>query len=345
MPTPVFMVGEQRSGSNLLRLMLNQSAELAAPHPPHLLQRLLPLLSSYGDLNEPARFARLIDDACCLVERNPVAWEGIDRFDREDIRARCRSNDLFAVFGAIMDTYAEAQGKGVWLCKSMTNIRHAEQLDRLFDGPRYIYLHRDGRDVALSFMTAVVGHKHAYHIARDWADLQRTCLRERERIGPARFHTVSYEELTANPEPVLRDLCAFLQIDYSPAMTRFSQSDEAVRTAASSDLWSNVTRPLLKTNSRKFMRLLPEDDIRIFESVAGTELDELGYERVCIRAGQERTFTPEEIRRFDRENVARKAVRRASMDADDAARRQRQEDLLEEIQGRGVARQSGPRCR
>ncbi len=40
----LFMVGEQRSGSNLLRIMLGQADEIAAPHPPHILQRMMPLL-------------------------------------------------------------------------------------------------------------------------------------------------------------------------------------------------------------------------------------------------------------------------------------------------------------
>ena len=47
----IFMVGEQRSGSNLLRLILNESSNIAAPHPPHILQRMMPLLPAYGNLN------------------------------------------------------------------------------------------------------------------------------------------------------------------------------------------------------------------------------------------------------------------------------------------------------
>ena len=39
----IFMIGTQRSGSNLFRLMLNQLPEIAAPHPPHILIRLMPL--------------------------------------------------------------------------------------------------------------------------------------------------------------------------------------------------------------------------------------------------------------------------------------------------------------
>ena len=62
--TPVFMLGTQRSGSNLLRLMINQLKQVASPHPPHILERMTPLLSYYGDLNIESHFNQLIDDVC-----------------------------------------------------------------------------------------------------------------------------------------------------------------------------------------------------------------------------------------------------------------------------------------
>ena len=45
------MIGTQRSGSNLLRLMLNQQPAIASPHPPHILERFMPLLPLYGNLD------------------------------------------------------------------------------------------------------------------------------------------------------------------------------------------------------------------------------------------------------------------------------------------------------
>ena len=54
------MIGTQRSGSNLLRLMINQTPSIAAPHPPHILERFNPLLPAYGDLSIESNFLRLI---------------------------------------------------------------------------------------------------------------------------------------------------------------------------------------------------------------------------------------------------------------------------------------------
>src|SRR5262249_44414500 len=94
----IFMVGEQRSGGTMLSVMLGQAAEIAAPHPPPTLQRMMPLLPLYGDLEDASSFRLLVDDVCQLVEYNPVPWENITNFNRDDVARRCRAHSLVAVF-------------------------------------------------------------------------------------------------------------------------------------------------------------------------------------------------------------------------------------------------------
>lgn len=303
MSNALFMVGEQRSGSNLLRVMLGQADEIAAPHPPHILERMMPLLPIYGDLEQQDNFVTLVDDVCRLVERNPVAWENITAFDRDEVVSRCRQNSLVAVFGAVMDMYAEANGKEKWLCKSMTYIRYSKELDAYFGDPKYIYLYRDGRDVTLSFTKAVIGDKHPYVIAQKWAELQRLCLSE-QALSPNQVYGVCYEELTAEPEPVLRGLCDFLDIQFKPEMLDGHLSSEAQRTAVSSSLWANLSKPIMRNNSQKFLKGLSEEEIRIIESVAGDCLDALGYTRVFVPEGEEEQFDAGEIEMFHAENRA-----------------------------------------
>ncbi len=79
-------IGTQRSGSNLLRTMLNQLPEIAAPHPPHILRTFEPLLPIYGDLDQNGNFESLVNDVCSWVERNPVTWQ-MAKFDRGLIKA------------------------------------------------------------------------------------------------------------------------------------------------------------------------------------------------------------------------------------------------------------------
>ena len=333
----IFMVGEQRSGSNLLRVMLGQAPEIAAPHPPHILQRMMPLMPLYGDLEDEATFHLLVDDVCRLVEYNPVPWEHITTFNRGDVARRCRTRSLLAVYGAIMDIYAEVNGKSKWLCKSMTNIRYAQELDAYFREPKYIYLYRDGRDVVLSFTKAVIGDKHPYVIAHKWAELQRLCLQHRER-APERIFSLRYEELIADPEAVLRRLCPFLGIAYRDTMLAGHTSTEASRTARSSSLWENLTKPIMRDNSQKFLRELSVEDIRIIESVAGDCLDTLGYDRVYVQRDEKIVFAEDEITAFHAKNQALVKQCEETTDAEDHARRQRQQQVLDKIRMRGAHR-------
>ncbi len=330
---PIFMIGTQRSGSNLLRLMLNQLPEIAAPHPPHILQRMMPLLPDYGDLADDGNFSQLVEDICRLVELNPVPWEGVV-LDRDDVARRCRERSVPAVHGAVYDICAEAKGARTWCCKSLANINYAAEIEACFGEPRYIYLYRDGRDVAVSFSKAVVGEKHFYHIAREWAATQEIALRLRERIGPERFISVSYEELTAYPERTARLLCAFLGVAFRSSMLDYHGTREARRAAASSELWKNVTSPVMKNNSRKFLREASKRDIGIFESVAGRVLDALGYVRAVVRAGSEEVFERESIRAFDEENSRKKEEFRKLVDPADLMRRDQQSGLLRAVRER-----------
>ncbi len=82
------------------------------------------------------------------------------------------------MFGAVYTIPAETWGKRTWCCKSLANIQYLDEIEAYFgDEARYIYLFRDGRDVAVSLRKAVVGEKHFYHIAREWAGTQRLALR------------------------------------------------------------------------------------------------------------------------------------------------------------------------
>jgi len=313
--------------------MLNELPEIAAPHPPHILQRMMPLVSRYGDLEKNEIFSLLVDDVCRLVELNPVPWEGVV-LERGDVAARCRKRSLVAIFGAVYDVMAEANGAKTWCCKSLANISYLPEIEAYFPQAKYIYLYRDGRDVAVSFSKAVVGEKHFYHVAKEWSEAQQLALNFRKKVPADRFFNLSYEELTAYPEKTARALCTFLRVDYKASMLEFYKSGEAKRAASASNLWENVANPVMKNNTRKFLKEARESDIQIFESVAGDSMDSLGYERLFAKKGSELNFGPNDIRRFDAENKRLKDEVRERIEPADLERRNRQESVIKEIVAR-----------
>ena len=333
--SPIFMIGTQRSGSNLLRLMLNQLTEVASPHPPHIFERMQPLMHKYGDLSNDVNFVQLIDDVCKLIEYNPVEWQSV-LLDRNDIYARCNKNErcLAAVYGAVYDIYAEQNGASTWCCKSLVNIHYIDCIEAYFQHPKYIYLYRDGRDVALSFQKAVVGEKHIYNIAKDWAHTQEKAIDLITHVNPDRIFCISYEELTSKTRDVANNLCKFLNVEYTDNMMDFYKTSEARNAANSSNLWGNVTNPVMSNNFGKYRTEMPANDIRIFESVAGHILDELGYKREFIKKGKELKYSKRDIKMFNRLNKVKKNEVFSNIDELDIQRRERQLMHINEIKER-----------
>lgn len=324
------MIGTQRSGSNLLRVMLDAIDGITAPHPPHILQRFLPLLPRYGDLSVEANFVRLSEDVCELVRLNPVPWEGV-KMDAETLREACRRPTLYDLFRAIYESAARCAGTTYWLCKSMKNVFYAEGIESTGLRPYYLYLYRDGRDVALSFQKAIVGEKHMYALARNWMKDQEEALRLEARTPVDRFFKLSYETLVASPETVLRSLCEFFGLPYSDKALEYYKSRESANTAVAGRMWSNVTKPILKNNTRKFLNELSSEEIAIFESVAGDTLEKLGY-KLCTPADRRIScFSADEIQAFEAENNRLKDLFRQKADPADLEKRRPQEELIGRI--------------
>ena len=329
----IFMIGTQRSGSNLLRLMLNQQPAIASPHPPHILERFMPLLPLYGNLETDAGFDLLVDDICRMIEVNPVAWAGVT-LDRKTVKACCFERSLMAVYSAVHDLMSEAKGALVWCCKSLANVHFLPQIEAFFPDARYIYIYRDGRDVAVSFRKAVVGEKSFYHIARQWHEEQQLALGLKDRIDAEKFFAVRYEDLTADSEKILKEMMYHFKTPFVEEMLHFNISAEAIATAKCGALWANVQQPVIKNNTRKFLNEAREEDIRIFEWVAGESLDHLGYDRMYTRKGETTIFGAADIRSFEEENERLKKAIISGIDSEELRLRKPQQELLKEIQTR-----------
>jgi len=298
-PGGIQIIGTQRSGSNLLRVILDQSDQIASPHPPHILVTFIPLLDLYGFLTE-AKYKVLISDVVNYVRANPVPWDGIE-LNEAWIFENSKTYSLFEINRLIYETAALAKKAKYWCCKSMANVHYAADLEKHSPNLKYIYLYRDGRDVALSFKKAIVGEKHIYHLAKQWLKDQEACIELSKKVTENWFFSLNYETLIANPVEVIRELCRFLAIDYSEKMLDFHRSKESKATASAGEMWENLAKPIIKDNTGKYRKELSTEEINIFECVNHKTLTNLGY--VLDHPGnRDMRISAEEIEAFDREN-------------------------------------------
>ena len=199
----------------------------------------MPLISKFGDLTDDANFRVLVDHVCTFVERNQVPWEdkhgqkmnfcrrtiyeqakeSIERLlkNRASKPEHSGSNSLetelylLSIFDAVMDYFANANSKTTWMCKSMGMSQHHKYLLEFY-GPkrlRYIYLVRDPRDVAMSFMKTPVGDCHYYAIIKKWVKLQEHAIKILSET-PNLVCKVHYEELLEDKEAVVGRVYNFI---------------------------------------------------------------------------------------------------------------------------------------
>jgi len=329
--TAVQMIGTQRSGSNLLRLMLNQLPEVSAPHPPHILERFMPLLPAYGDLAVKQNFSSLVHDVCSLVAYNPVQWKHISLKQNEIIQS-CKAPSLMEIVRVIYEMNAENEGASIWMCKSLSNIHYAYLLEESIK-PLYIFLYRDGRDVACSFKRAVVGEKHAYHIAQQWQHEQELCIALQQRLGNERVISVCYEDLIKQPEQKLTRICAFIGTKYDSACLEYYRSTAAKNTASSGKMWENVERSIIADNFNNYRKELSASEVFLFENIAGKTLQKLGYKTDSIWDSNA-FISNDEIKIFDRQNEWLKQKARQQQKPEDAEKRMMQEALINSIRKR-----------
>jgi len=274
----LFIMSSERSGSNLLRMMLGAHSRLAAPPPPHMWRHLTEALPRYGPLTVEANLERLVEDAVTMTQDSysHLVWK--HRFSPDQILDQLSAPTLSSVISSLYTAYAREEEAEGWICKENKLFDHAHQIRDHLPEAQFIYLCRDGRDVACSMKDMPTHGQHAYALAKEWMHQQEKCLRVHQELQhKERSILVRYEDLITTPETVLERICAFADLEYEKQMLYFHETKEAVKQAQKSEFWENLSKPVMSDNKGKFRRQLSSRELWIFEAVAGEFLDLLGY--------------------------------------------------------------------
>ncbi|MBF0217050.1 MAG: sulfotransferase [Candidatus Omnitrophica bacterium] len=301
---PIFIIGTERSGTNMLRLMLDAHPSICVPHPPHIFKNFYPLLSKYGDLDKEDNLRCLVNDVVRSVELHHYQWPlGIDR---EKVFSASLGKGLAGVFGAVYDQYLAHTGKKRWACKSTFMIHHVDLMREVYPGAKFIYMVRDGRDVALSARDSIFSDYSVYYSALRWKREQDLGEQLLERLKEDDIILLKYEELIKDTEKELKRISGFIREEFFPGMLKFFNTREAAKSAGISLAWRNTGRPVMSGNSGKFLAGLSEKEIELFETIAGKELRRFGFE--LVNKDPKARFGPLSLTFFFIEENVRKAL-------------------------------------
>jgi hypothetical protein len=211
-PPAPFVVGVGRSGTTLLRLMLDSHPLLAIPAETHFVPDLI---EREGECDS------MIEIADAIIASR--AWNdfGIDPIDLQIAAAEAQT--AADVMRAFYRLCAEREGKPRWGDKTPGYVKRMRTIGAALEEARFIHLIRDGRDVALSRRKRGMG---AEKPMGDVADLWRRRIEPARRLAKrlrGRYLELRYEDLITAPEPALRAICELIELEFDPAMLAYHE--------------------------------------------------------------------------------------------------------------------------
>ncbi len=262
MKAPIFIGGAGRSGTTLLRVMLDSHPNICAPNEFKLL----------GDI--AALYMKSVK-----TYQGPMAAWGLDKADIQ-----------YVYRSTIMTLFNRAQqksGKQRIAEKSPQNVHSFWRLHDLFPESPLIQVIRDGRDVCSSLIGMNVKNPETGEImayttnAKDAADYWRQSVESGRwglrHIGQSyaqRYYEVRYEDLINNTEETLRKLLAFCGEPWDDRVLKYYETKRDFRGEASAD---QANKKIYKDSIGRFKNNLTKEEMNVIIAQAGDLLKKLNY--------------------------------------------------------------------
>ena len=250
---PIFVVGCQRSGTTMVRLILDSHSRISC-----------------------GPETRFLEDMQRIVGSD---WKRLSQygFTQEEWLRR-----IAAFFGGIQSDYAKGRGKERWADKSPRYAMNLDFILRLFPDAQVVHVIRDGRDVAVSHRKRF-GYWSCVKSSVKWPRYIAQVRAGGAALPERQYHELRYESLVTDMEATLRALVDFLGEAWEPEMLDFESHAHDVpdryhaqassrRAGAGTDAVAYTSRVgVYRRELDPLMRLL-------FQLTARRTLHELGYE-------------------------------------------------------------------
>ncbi len=219
---PVFIIGEKRSGTKLLRNTLNRNPEIAIlPCETNFLPFFIQKYGEAPPFDDEVTYRRFYAEFLNTE---------FSRWYREFLKTKYtmpysvleavpdkRSwQDVFSAVALAHIYFHSPPDIKVWGDKSPHYTYHTDLLYDLFPQSKLVHIVRDPRAVSLSHQASF--GTSMYRAADHWATALQAIADARARYRPDRYLEIRFEDLVQQPEDTLTTVCQFLNRQFDPAM-------------------------------------------------------------------------------------------------------------------------------
>ena len=198
---PVFLVGAERSGTTLLRLMLDRHPHIAFHSEFEFAVDYFPNnhFPSLDDYYEYLATDRIFQSSNLLLDRCLNYPQLVNNF-----LVQKQENTGKRFIGATVH-------------------RHFDRLLEIWSDAKFIHIVRDGRDVARSCVN-MNWAGNVWQGCDRWIEVERLWSQLKANLATDKYIEVRYETLIIQPESTLTNLCDFIGTKYNPLMLNYPQN-------------------------------------------------------------------------------------------------------------------------
>lgn len=271
---PIFIIGCERSGTTLLRAMLNAHPNIAIPYEAHQFSKIFSTPQPWDGAWSSDQVAGPVMEF--LRQPKPAQWGLTKEVVLEELgtSATFRVSDILR---GIYRAYARQHGKARWGDKTPSNTFELPFLIREFPDAQFIHIVRDGRDVYLSWLKVDWAHYDVTSAAKRWKPWVQAADRPGKSLGPEQYFRLRYEDLVPDPRGQLQRVCRFLNEPFDERMLRYHE-ERGLVPESRKQFHELLATPPDPSRVHGWKRHMSTRDVKLFERIAGTTLMKYGYD-------------------------------------------------------------------
>ncbi|WP_373654769.1 sulfotransferase family protein [Thiohalorhabdus methylotrophus] len=276
-PSPVFIIGSVRSGTTLLRSVLNSGGELAIPPESFVLPEVITKFKNYcylpwSDLVKLI-IGEFVSDPFWHSDWNMDVSPCYERMIALPESERSLASIIESIYKEYsLQNYGEERR---WGDKTPYNCVALPSLLNTFPDAQFVHIVRDGRDAVSSAIRAGI-YDDIEEAARRWEKDVRACRDLGLQLPDEAFLEIKYEHFVTYPDSKIKELCNFLGVTYSYKMQEYYKSPGDIRVSYR-EAHKNLNKPISGNSIGSWKRRLSKGQVRALEKLVGSTLRELGY--------------------------------------------------------------------
>jgi hypothetical protein len=265
---PIFIIGSERSGTNILQKLISNHTQVVGPKSPHFLNTFNRCSRYFGKLEDQENLDILIESLLSLANHKFTNWQ----FSIEKKVLVRESNSLIEIVDRIYKEYAKQNQKSTYVAKELNAHLYIRDILKVNPDARFIHIVRNPLEHTASWMRTPLFYLNPELVIKDWNKVQDEILELRYTFSN-NIITVRYEDIVTSTKDTMTRILEFCGLE---VQERCFVNEKVRKNDNWNKLWENVNKKV-ENDLNKHEDVLNRQEIDMIKLKTWSLTQELGY--------------------------------------------------------------------